>query len=107
MGFQSKKLAAPPAVPERHLLCRCEVQRQRLHQWLLVQAGDLLQALKVVLLICGMLVYDEEVVAQSCQDEAKVELPNNLHAGEVFLLKDPLDLPVSCLTCSLSRVLRK
>ena len=33
-----------------------------------------LQSLEVVLLVCGVLVYDEEVAGQFGDDEAKIEL---------------------------------
>ena len=54
-----------------------------------------------------MLVYDEEIAAKPCQDEAEVKLPYHLHAGKVLLLEDPLELSVSCLACGLGRVLGK
>lgn len=67
----------------------------------------MLQAFKVVFLVSSMLVYDEEIAAKPCQDEAEVELPYHLHAGKVLLLEDPLELSVSCLARGLGRVLGK
>lgn len=60
----------------------------RLHQGLRVnfqQAGEFLQ---VVTLVAGMLIYDKEVLlVQSADDEALVELADDLELQELTLLE--------------------
>ncbi len=61
-------------------------------EWLPVQPCDLLKSLEIVLLICSMLVHNEHLFAEPGQDKAKIELTNDLHACEVTLLEDALEL---------------
>lgn len=40
------------------------------------------QSLEGALLVAGVLVHDEDVAAQAAEDEAQVELPDDVHAAE-------------------------
>lgn len=55
------------------------------NQLLSLQHVVLLQHFEVVLLIGGMLVYDEDVRVQFGDDEAQIKLPKNLHLLEHIL----------------------
>lgn len=59
------------------------------NKFLSLEHGVLLQHLKVVFLICGVLVDHEDVGVQFGDDEAQVELSDDLHLFEhVFTDKD-------------------
>jgi hypothetical protein len=74
-------------VHEKALVDDRQFERLGLNQPLALDDCVALEALKIVLLICGVLVHDEEIVALPADDETEVELPNHLKGERLQLAR--------------------